>query len=307
MAAIPHPSSRVDARSAALAGIGFMVVGTLLFALNDTLGKWLVATYAIGQVLALRSIAGMALLSPFIRREGVGAVLKPPRLWIHVLRVICATIEIGCFYWAVTLLPLADVMTYYLAGPIYVTAMSALFLRERVGWRRWTAVLVGFAGVLVALGPGAGTASLPALIAIAGSFSYAVLMLATRSVASASGTTLITWQTLGAFGLGLALLPFGWVTPSAVDLGLMALLGIVAMAGHVCVNRSLAKAPASVVVPFQYTLIIWVVLFGYLAFGDVPGPHLIAGATLIVGSGLFIFLRESARGVPAETTALPPE
>lgn len=306
MAAFSHSTTPVDSRAAALAGIGFMVLGTLLFALNDTLGKWLVATYAVGQVLAIRSLAGMALLAPFIRREGVKPVLKPARPWTHVLRVLCATFEIGCFYWAVTLLPLADVMTYYLAGPIYVTAMSALVLGERVGWRRWTAIAVGFAGVLVALGPGVGTASLPALIAIAGSFSYAVLMLATRSVAAASGTTLVTWQTLGALALGIVLLPFGWVTPSLPDVGLMALLGIVAMAGHVCVNRSLAKAAASVVVPFQYTLIIWVVLFGYLAFGDVPGPQLIAGAALIVGSGLYIFLRETALSARAKPST-PPE
>jgi drug/metabolite transporter (DMT)-like permease len=285
----PDPSGMP--RAAVLAGIGLMTLGIFLFAVNDALGKWLVATYTVGQVLLIRSAAALALLAPFIRRDA-RTFVTAPRWGLQIVRAALATIEVACFYWAVAYLPLADVMTYYLAGPIYVTAISAIVLREAVGWRRWTAVLVGFAGVLVALRPGTATLGWPALIALAGSFSFALLMIATRYLRGTGDTVLVTTQTVGALAFGAVLAPVGWVTPTAGDFALLALLGVVAMLAHVCVNRSLILAPASTVVPYQYTTIIWAVLFGYWVFGDVPDVATLAGAAIIIAAGLFIFLRE---------------
>jgi drug/metabolite transporter (DMT)-like permease len=287
-------------RPAALAGIALMAGGIFMFAVNDALGKWLVATYSVGQVLLIRSLAALALLIPFIKRDAA-TFATTPRWGMQVLRAALATAEVACFYWAVAYLPLADVMTYYLAGPIFVTAIAGTFLREPVGWRRWTAVFVGFLGVVVCLRPGAATLSWPALIALAGSFTFSLSMIATRTLRGTSDTVLVTTQTIGALAFGTVLAPFGWVTPSASDAALLALLGIVAMTAHVCVNRSLKLAPASVVVPYQYTTILWAVLFGYLVFGDVPDGWMLAGAAIIIGAGLFIFLRERslARREPA--------
>ena len=203
-----------------------------------------------------------------------------------------ATVEVACFYWAVTYLPLADVMTYYLAGPIFVTAIAGTLLREPVGWRRWTAVVVGFCGVVVALRPGTAALSWPSLIALIGSFTFSLSMISTRFLRGTSDTVLVTTQTAAALVFGVIAAPIGWVTPSPRDFGLLCLLGIVAMTSHVCVNRSLILAPASVVVPYQYTTIIWAVVFGYLVFGDIPDAWMLAGAAIIVGAGLFIFLRE---------------
>jgi drug/metabolite transporter (DMT)-like permease len=165
-------------------------------------------------------------------------------------------------------------------------------LGEPIGWRRWAAVLVGFLGVIVCLRPGTATLTWPALIALAGSFTFSLSMIATRYLRGTSDTVLVTTQTVGALAFGLVAAPFAWVAPSARDAALLALLGIVAMIAHVCVNRSLKLAPASVVVPYQYTTIIWAVLFGYLVFGDVPDRWMIAGAAIIIGAGLFIYLRE---------------
>jgi drug/metabolite transporter (DMT)-like permease len=192
----------------------------------------------------------------------------------------------------VAYLPLADVMAYYLAGPIFVTAIAAVVLREPVGWRRWSAVLVGFAGVVICLRPGTGTLTWPALIALAGSFTFSLSMISTRYLRGTSDTVLVTTQTVAALGFGAIAAPFAWVTPSPRDLVLLALLGMVAMVAHVCVNRSLKLAPASVVVPYQYTTIIWAVAFGYLVFGDVPDLAMLLGAAVIIGAGLFILARE---------------
>ncbi len=183
-------------------------------------------------------------------------------------------------------------MAYYLAGPIFVTAIAGTVLREPVGWRRWSAVVAGFIGVIVCLRPGVAALTWPALIALIGSFTFSLSMISTRFLRGTSGTVLVTTQTVAALAFGAAIAPFGWVTPTVGDLALLALLGIVAMVAHVCVNRLLIVAPASTVVPYQYTTIVWAVLFGYLVFGDVPDVWMLAGGAVIIGAGLFIFVRE---------------
>lgn len=285
------------------AGIALMLIGIALFAANDAMGKWLIATYAVGQMILIRSIAALIVLAPFVRREG-WAILRPERRGLHAVRGFLSAGETTLFYVALYYLPLAEVMTFYLAAPIYVVALSALVLGEDVGWRRWSAVLVGFAGVLVALGPSLSIDPVGAAIAIAGSFAFALLITLTRRLSAASGTTLIVWQTVATLIVGLVLAPFAWTTPGWGGLAALCLLGIVSMAAHVSVNRSLSIAPASVVVPFQYTLIVWAIFYGVLFFGDRPSVPLFVGAGLIVASGLFILLRERRRGL-APTVAIP--
>lgn len=285
-------TSQQPASSSAAAGIALMLVGIFLFALNDALGKWLVATYSVGQVLLIRSLAALAVLAPFAVREGAGAFVRAPRPGLQMLRAVFATGEVALFYWALTSLPLADVMTYYLAGPIYVTAMAATLLREPVGWRRWTAVIVGFCGVIVALRPSATSLSVPALVALAGSLSFSLLMICTRLVRGTSDVVLVSWQTLGALVFGAVVAPFTWTPMSAPDLGLLLLLGLVAMGAHMCINRSLIVAPPSVVVPYQYTTIVWAILLGYWFFGDVPQPAMLIGCAVIIAAGIYIFMRE---------------
>ncbi len=275
---------------AALVGIALMAAGILLFAVNDALGKWLVATYSVGQVLLIRSLAALALLAPFIWRDRASFAVAPRR-GMQFVRAALATMEVACFYWAVAYLPLADVMAYYLAGPIFVTAIAGTLLGEPVGWRRWTAVTIGFVGVVVCLRPGVAI-TWPALIALAGSLTFSLSMISTRTLRGTSDTVLVTVQTVAALVFGAALAPAAWVTPSLGDAALLALLGMVAMVAHVCVNRSLKLAPASTVVPYQYTTIVWAVTFGYLVFGDVPDAWMLGGGAIIIGAGLFIFLRE---------------
>jgi drug/metabolite transporter (DMT)-like permease len=280
--------------SGAMLGIAMMLVGILLFVVNDVMGKWLVTTYGVGQILLIRSIAALLVLSPAIVRAGVASVALPPRPGMHLLRVVFGTLEVAGFYWAVAYLPLADVVTFYLAGPIWVTALAGPLLGEHVGWRRWTAVLVGFAGVVIAMHPTTASFGLPSLVAVAGSFFFALLMIVTRKMRGAPDLTLVTWTTAGALVMGLVTAPFAWVTPGPRDIVLMGLLGVVALFGHMSVNRSLKLAPAAVVVPYQYTQIAWAVLLGWIFFGDVPETEVYVGSAVIIGSGLYIFTREQA-------------
>jgi drug/metabolite transporter (DMT)-like permease len=295
MTLFAKPSTYQDERSARLAGIGLMLLSIFMFSFGDALGKFMVATYSVGQLLWLRACAALIVLLPMIWRHRAEFV-RLERPWLQLLRVALSTLEVAAFFLATVYLPLADVVTYYLACPIFVTALSAIVLRERVGWRRWGAVLIGFGGVLIALRPSAQTVSWPAMIALGGSLSFAVLMLITRSLRATPDIVLASSQFAGTFALGALMSPFGWVTPSIGSLGLFAAAGCISVSALLCVNRSLKLAPASVVVPYQYSMIVWAVMFGYVVFGDVPQVATVLGAAIIIGAGLYIFLRERELG-----------
>ncbi len=275
-----------------LAGIALMLIGIFFFALNDAMGKFLVATFSVGQILLVRSIAALVVLAPFARREGLSAFTGIARPWLQLLRAVFATLEVACFYWALTDMSLADVMTFYLAGPIYVTAVSPFLLDEKVGWRRWAAVVAGFVGVMIALKPTTGALSPAAFVAIAGSFSFSIFMVCTRLVRGTPGMVLVTIQNVAAMIFGAVVAPFAWVNLSWFDGALLALLGIVAMTAYVCINKALGLAEASVVVPYQYTTIFWAIILGYIFFGDIPSVPMLIGAGIIIAAGIYIFIRE---------------
>src|SRR5882724_1425560 len=227
-------------------GIGLMMLAVLLFSLNDTLGKWLAASYQAPQILLFRSIFAMLVL-------------------------------------------------------------AALFLGEKVGWRRWSAVLVGFAGVVIALQPAATHFGWQAGLALLGSIMYAIFLTVTRSLRGTPDVVMAFWQIGSSLVLGTFLTPFVFVPfVRWYDLVLLSLLGLVSLGAIICVNRSLKLAPASVVVPYQYMMIVWAVIFGYAFFGDVPAPATLIGAAIIVAAGLFIFIREQKLSRPFEPE-MPPE
>ena len=304
MSLLTRIAVHTDERSARLAGIGLMLLGVFMFSFGDALGKYLVATYAVGQLLWLRACAALLVLSPLIWRQR-DKFLRIERPWLQAVRILLSTLEVAAFFLATVYLPLADVTTYYLACPIFVTALSALVLREQVGWRRWGAILIGFGGVLIALRPSAQTVSWPAMIALGGSLSFSILMLITRSLRNTLDIVMATTQFVGTFLLGALMSPFGWATPSVASLAMFAAAGCISVTALICVNRSLKLASASVVVPYQYSMIVWAVMFGIIVFGDVPRPATIAGAAIIIGAGLYIFLRERKLG-REETAVNPP-
>jgi len=270
-----------------------------LFGFNSAAGKWLVAKYSVGEFLLLRSTMTLILLLPLIWRAGWRVFANAPRPGLQLLRVVLSSLEIAMFFWAVGYMPLADTTTFYLAGPIYVTALSMLLLGERVGWRRWTAVLVGFCGVVIALRPSAASVTLPALIALGGSMIYALLMITTRALRETDQTVLMTTQLLGILLFAAVMAPFGWVAPALPDLMLLAGIAVLQVVSLFCSVRSLQLADASVVAPYQYSLILWSVLFGWQVFNEVPDAYTMIGAAIIVAAGLYIFWRERAvRSVP---------
>jgi drug/metabolite transporter (DMT)-like permease len=275
-------------------GIAFMLLGTALFTFNDALGKWMVASVAVGQLLFIRSAAAALMLAPAVHRAGWREVFVIAQPGWHVIRLLLIVAEVACFYLAVRHLPLADVMAVYQATPLFVTVLAIPLLGERIGWRRTVAVGIGFIGVLLVLQPEGGVFTAAALIALGGSITYALSMIATRHLRAASGLSLIVYHTLAVGLAGLLTLPWGWAAVSWLDIGYLALIGVVATLAHMCMNQGLRLAPAAVVAPYTYTSLLWAILLGWLFFADKPTPVMLVGAGIIVLSGLFVLHRNKS-------------
>ena len=296
MNALRNPANQV------LLGILLMLGGDFMFSLNDAMGKWLVATLSVGQVVFVRSIGAFAVLGPMMARQGRRALFDVERPWLQVARAVLTAIETALFYASVYYLPLADVFSFYMAGPIYVAALSHVLLGERVGWRRWVAILVGFAGVLIMLKP-SGDFSPAAAYAVAGSLLFALTIILSRMLRGTSDTTLVTWQTACSLvlGAGMILVLDDWRAPTSVEWTGMLLLGIVSCIAHLMIVRALKLAPAATLAPLHYTLLLWGVVFGWIFFGDVPGTRILVGSVIVVLAGLFIFHRQKI------VSTVPPE
>lgn len=272
-------------------GIIFMVTGNFLFALNDTIGKILLGTFAVSQMLAIRSVGAFLVLGPLLHASrGTWRIERP---WLQLLRVAITTGDAALFFVALVDLPLADVFTFYMAGPIYVAALSCLLPGGSVGWQRWLAILAGFAGVVIALGPSFTSFSPAVLYALAGSLCYAGSLMMNKVLAKTSDTLLGTLQALGALIGAGALAIFQWTPPGPLDFGLLLLLGIVACLAHLLISRAAKLTPVSVLAPFQYTLLLWGIALGFLVFGDVPNERILLGAGTIMAAGLFLLYSES--------------
>lgn len=283
-------------------GVVLMLVGDVMFALNDAMGKWLVASFSVGQVVLIRSVGFFLVLGPLLVRQRTGGRRgEGGRRGLVLLRALTTTIDTACFYAALIHLPLASVMSFYMAAPIYVAAMSHFLLGETVGWRRWLAILVGFCGVLIMLHPSAASISPSAAYAIVGSLAFALSLILSRFLRGTSDTTLVTWQTLGGIVLGAAMAIGHWRTPSVADLGALLLLGVISCAAHLLITRSLKLAPASTLAPLQYTMLLWAALFGFVFFNEIPGQRIWIGSAIVVFAGLFIFHRQKT------VASVPPE
>jgi S-adenosylmethionine uptake transporter len=263
----------------------------LFFALNDALGKWLVVDYGVGQLLCLRAVGAGIVLGPMVWR--LRARLDAPGdVGLQIARVLCMALDTFCFYYATRTMPLADVMTFYMASPLLVTAFSAPLLGERVEAFRWGAVGVGFVGVLIALRPSSAVLSTAAPIALIGAVMFALGQTVTRRLRGIPWPQLVVWQFAGAGLIGGATLPWTWITPSPLDLTLLFLLGIVSMGCFVCLTRALTMTPTAVLAPFQYTSIVWATILGWLIWRDAPSATTVLGNAIIVGGGLFALYNE---------------
>jgi drug/metabolite transporter (DMT)-like permease len=288
---VPEP----DHRNTPIAGIGLMIAGLALLTLNDAVAKWLAADYPTGQIIAIRSPFILVPVLFLTTIRGGFRALLPYSFKNQALRALCF---IGSTFFIITalgLMPLADAVAFTFAAPLFISALAGPLLGERVGWRRWSAVLVGFAGVVIMARPTPDAFQWTAFVALGAAFFGALRDIVTRKISAVESSNLILLYSTAAVGLAgcasAAVVP--WRVPDLNDIGLFALLGVLNGGAHFLMIESFSRAEASIVSPFRYTALVWAVIFGYLVWGDLPDAWLLAGAALVVASGLYIFHRET--------------
>jgi drug/metabolite transporter (DMT)-like permease len=306
------PPARLDAP---LRGIGFILVGASVFPVQDVVIKGLSGEYPVLEIVFVRSLVALGLVGWLAWRERNAAAFALGQPWLHALRGILGLLSFTTYYMAIAALPLATVTAVAFAAPLFVTALSALALGEPVDGRRWGAVLVGFVGVLVVLRPGAAAFEPATLLALLSAFCYAASQTMTRQLGRTnSGAIIVLTATFvatvvaggsglvggGGEGAGLhpslAFLARGWVLPGWGALGRMMLCGLVASVGMYCLTQAYRLAPAGTVAPFEYIMIGWAVLWGYVFWGDVPGPSTVIGVATTVGAGVYVLHHQTRSG-----------
>ncbi len=285
-------------------GILLMVGSMGLLASMDVAGKILVQDYSVWQIVFVRhALLLVAFLLWFGPRSALGK-LKSHRPLLQILRVTALISEIGMVLFAFRYLPLADVHAVLAVAPLFVTALAFWFLGEPVGVRRWTAVAVGFVGVLIIIRPGFGVFQPVALLALLSAFLWSVYQVVTRLVSRVdSNETAFFYLILaGCIGPGLAM-PWLWQTPQELAaVALFLVVSVLGACGHLGLVVALQAAPASTLQPFSYTMLVWAAVWGYVVFADVPDALTCVGAAIVVASGLYTWHRERRRGAAVRAT-----
>jgi drug/metabolite transporter (DMT)-like permease len=282
---------------ARIAPLLFAVAAFALYSSMDATAKLLSLHYPLPMILA--GTTGFALLPIgwMAKRNGGWPALRTRRPMLHATRAVLVLLNIGCAFTSYRLLPLADAYAIAFSAPFFLTIGSTLFLGEPVGWRRWCAIVVGFAGVLIALKPGEEALGVGALAAIGSALSYSAQALVMRYMRrSETRESTIFYPSLFIFSVTGVAAGESWLSLRAVDVPLFALCGTLNGAAQICFATALRGAPAASVAPFQYTQMLWGTLFGLALFGDVPPQSVALGGAVVVGSGLYVLHRETMRG-----------
>jgi drug/metabolite transporter (DMT)-like permease len=289
-----------------------MAVAMAGFSVTDVISKFLTAEMNFGQVMLLRGLFAAVLVCALAVHQ---RVLRPLRVLLVTPVLLRMIGEVGgtmLFLAAITHLPLGNVSAIIQSQPLVITLGAVLILGEQVGWRRWLAMIAGFAGVLIVVRPGVAGFNQFTLLALGAVAFYALRDIATKQIPAeipALFVTLLTTVVVMAAG-GLAMIPLGgFAAPSGHGLALLALAALLMLIGYQCIILALRAGDLSAVAPFRYTQLLWAMLFGYLVFGDAPDAAMVAGATVIVLSGIYTFHRESVRNRPlaSNTPAVPPD
>jgi drug/metabolite transporter (DMT)-like permease len=277
-----------------LTGIGLISLTYLCFALLDGSAKWLVQSVPVLVVVWLRFLTHTLLASALLLPIRGAALVRTRHLRWHLLRGLMFCAMTGINFWALQYLLLTVTASIFFLVPILIALMSAPLLGERIDARRWIAILVGFAGVLVVVRPGSAAFHPAMLLSLANAVIYAAFNLMTRKLAAYDPPETI--QFLPALVASVLLAPFAlavWEPPhGALEWTVLCLMGVFGGVGHYLLALAHRYAPASTLAPFLYQQIFYMAAFGYLVFGSVPDPAVWIGAAIVILSGLYLFGRE---------------
>jgi drug/metabolite transporter (DMT)-like permease len=280
-------------------GVGLSLLAMLCLAGMDATGKVLTQTYPIVQVLAIRFaifLCVVCLVSLVTARKGPRQPFRSRMVGTQILRSLVLVVEVSVFILAFSMMPLADVHAIAAISPLIVTLMAGLFLGERIGLRSWLSVGAGFAGALIIIRPGMHVMSGTAMIPVIGAVLWAAYQILSRRVAEVDSpeTSVFFSAAIGFIVFG-SLAPFYWIWPSAESWLFLIMNGLLGTTGHYVLIKALALAPASILQPFSYTLMVWAIVIGYVVFGDLPDGFTLLGAAIVVAAG--VYLSEAGRSL----------
>ncbi len=289
-------SAKLVALPGNVRGALWILLSALIFTMTNSLIKYVGTTLDPFQMVFFRGLFGTMFLLPIVWHAGGMAVLKTQRMNFHLARGITGSLALMTIFYALTNMPLADVTGISFSRSLWVIILAVLFLGERIRWRRWTATLVGFCGVLVMVRPGP-EANPAAIAAVLNALFVAMsVVLIKRMTITEKPLTILFWGTLIPTFVTLPPAIVVWQTPTNTELMLMAAIGAGLSVGHTCLIHGLRVGEATAVMPFDYTRLIFAGLAGYIFFLEIPDPYTIGGALLIILATLYIARRESKEG-----------
>jgi drug/metabolite transporter (DMT)-like permease len=285
---------KADSARNRLTGIALVSLCYLLFTLLDGSAKYLVATVPVIVVVWLRFLIHAVIATALLLPLRGSALWRTSHWRWHAARALMFVIMTGVNFWALQYLQLAITSSIFFLVPILVALVAAPMLGEKLDRGRWTAIVIGFLGVLVIVRPGSADFHPAMLLSVMNAVLYALFNLMTRRLAAYDSAETI--QYLPAMGAAIVLAPFaiaGWESPQGwLEWGLAGLMGVLGGLGHYLLALAHRYAPATVIAPFLYQQVLYMALVGYFVFGDVPSPAVGIGAAIVVGSGLYLFMRE---------------
>lgn len=287
-------------------GALWILLAAFLMSAQSTIIKSLGATMDSLEIVFFRGLFGILLILPFLTRMG-WIRLSTRRPWLHLARSAAGVASMGCGFYAFTKLSLADATAIGFTMPLFMIVLAASTLGEVVGWRRWTATMIGFAGVLVVVRPGMATFQMASLIALVGAFSHAVVGVVLKKLATTETMVSIMFY-FSLTGTLVFLVPaiLVWTAPSWSELGLLAVMTALGMSSQAAFFQACRVGEMTAVTPFDYSRLIFAVAFGYLLFDELPDAWTAGGAAIIVASTLFIAHREARLARLAAAREAPP-
>lgn len=274
-------------------GVLYGIASVACFAMMDASVKWL-DMFPVGQVLFSRFFFGLIPILMLVPRSEFKTFYKTSRPKLHAFRAITGTLAIIALFIALREIPLADVVSLTFGGPIFVTLGSIFFLSEKVGVKRWLAVLIGFFGMLLIVKPAYEELNIYYIFPIIFCIFFACVALSIRSLSSTEPNYRIAlYFSLLSMIVGLLTLPFGWVMPNKFELFLLIFTGLIGSVANILLTVSLRFAEASLVTPTKYLNLVFAILLGYFIWSEIPKLLTLVGAGLIIISSVIIFMRES--------------
>lgn len=273
-------------------GVTLMILGMAVLNAMDAISKLLTVEHSGIQVAWARYVFHLIPLVVFAGPTRLRRMVRTNNPRAQIARTTSLAISATCIIIAFSLMPLADAIAVSFIAPLLIVALSARFLGERVGAHRWISVVVGFLGMLVLVWPSGDVFEVGTLFAIAAALFWAIGMLLTRHVRDDDPWATLFYTALGGSVLISFAVPFFWQTPSMTGWGLMLAMGLLGGTAHTLIILASRNAAASLLAPFNYTLLVWAVLYGWLLFADLPTGKTIIGTFIIVAAGLYAWHRE---------------